>query len=216
MPAVFAYLRVSTDAQDVENQKHGVRDYCLKNGWLPSFVEDTSSGKTPWQKRPLGQLLQQMQAGDVLVVSEVSRLARSVVQVLEIAKEATDRDIRIHVVKSGIVFDGSMQAKIVATMLGLAAELERDFISSRTKEALSKRKAEGIRLGRPPVKSDKRKLDNRTEEIDSMLRENLSKAEITRRLGCSYQTLTDWLKLRRPDGKPARKKAAPATKPAKR
>jgi DNA invertase Pin-like site-specific DNA recombinase len=208
VPAVFAYLRVSTDAQDVANQKQGVTQYCNERRWLPSFVEDTSSGRTAWQKRPLGQLMQSMKAGDVLVVSEVSRLARSVMQVLEIAKEAVERDIKIHVVKTGMVFDDSMQSKILATILGLVAEIERDFISTRTREALAKKKADGKILGRPPGRAAKLKLDEHAPEIDSMLRSKTSKAEMSRQLGCAYQTLFDWLKLRRPDGKPAPKKAA--------
>jgi DNA invertase Pin-like site-specific DNA recombinase len=206
MGAVFAYLRVSTDAQDVANQKLGVAQYCRERAWLPSFVEDTASGRLAWQKRPLGQLLRQMQAGDVLVVSEVSRLARSVMQVLEIAKEAVERDLRIHVVKSGMVFDDSMQSKILATILGLVAEIERDFISTRTREALAKKKAEGKTLGRPPGPAPRLKLDAQTEALDQMLRDKLPKAEMARRLHCSRVTLLGWLKLRRPDGKPARRK----------
>ena len=213
MGAVFAYLRVSTDAQDTANQKLGVSQYCRERGWLPSFVEDTASGRTAWQKRPLGQLLQQMKAGDVLVVSEVSRLARSVMQVLEIAKEAVERDLKIHVVKSGMVFDDSMQSKILATILGLVAEIERDFISTRTREALAKKKAEGKTLGRPPGPVKRLKLDEQAQAIDQMLREKLTKTEIARRLNCSRVTLLEWLKLRRPQGKPARKKAEPRIHP---
>jgi DNA invertase Pin-like site-specific DNA recombinase len=183
-----------------------VSQYCRERGWLPSFVEDTASGRTAWQKRPLGQLLQQMNAGDVLVVAEVSRLARSVMQVLEIAKEAVERDLRIHVVKSGMVFDDSMQSKILATILGLVAEIERDFISTRTREALAKKKAEGKTLGRPPGPAQRLKLDAQAQAIDQMLREKLTKTEMARRLNCSRVTLLEWLKLRRPQGKPARKK----------
>lgn len=200
MSAVFAYLRVSTDAQDVENQKLGVSQYCRERGWLPSFVEDTASGRTAWQKRPLGQLLQQMNAGDILVVSEVSRLARSVMQVLEIAKKAVEHDLKIHIVKSGMVFDDSMQSKILATILGLVAEIERDFISIRTREALAKKKAEGKTLGRPPGQAQRLKLDDQADVIDQMLREKLTKTEMARQLGCARVTLLNWLKLRRSSG----------------
>jgi DNA invertase Pin-like site-specific DNA recombinase len=202
MPTVFAYLRVSTDAQDVANQKQGVNEYATQRGWVPAFVEDTVSGRVHWRERQLGKLLERMSAGDVLVVSEVSRLARSTVQVLELMKEATERDLHIHIVKSGMVMDGSMQAKIVATIFGLAAELERDLISARTKEALAKRRADGVTLGRPHGKAKAVKLDTRAKDIDRMLRAGSSKRSIARTLECSPQTLHTWLNVKRPGGVP--------------
>ncbi len=113
----------------------------------PIFVEDTISGKANWRDRQLGKSIRGAGKGVVIVVSEVSRLARSTLQVLEIGRECIERGVHLHVAKNGIVFDDSMQSKIVATVLGLVAEIERDFISSRTKEALAKRKADGIKLG---------------------------------------------------------------------
>lgn len=199
MGAVFAYLRVSTDAQDVANQKRGVAEYCAAREWVPGYVEDMVSGRTPWRERELGRLLDRMSAGDVLVVSEVSRLARSTLQVLEIMQACTHRDVRLHVVKSGLVMDGSMQAKVVATMFGLAAEIERDFIAARTREALARRKAEGLPMGRPPGPAPRLMLDSRAAEIDRLREARVPKRSIARVIGCSPQTLHDWLKLRRPE-----------------
>jgi DNA invertase Pin-like site-specific DNA recombinase len=107
------------------------------------------SGKTDWRDRQLGKMIRGAGEGDVIVVSEVSRLARSTLQVLEIGRECIEKSVQLHVAKNGIVFDNSMQSRIVAVVLALVAEIERDFISSRTKEALAKRKAEGMKLGRP-------------------------------------------------------------------
>lgn len=197
MTAVYAYLRVSTDAQDVENQKRGVVEYCAARQWVPAFVEDMVSGRTPWKERALGQLLDRMQGGDVLVVAEVSRLARSTLQVLEIMQHATTRDIRLHVVKSGLVLDGSMQAKIVGTMFGLAAEIERDFIAARTREALQRRKDQGLPLGRPPGPAKELMLDRRADEIDRLMKAKVPKRAIARVLDCSPQTLHSWLNARR-------------------
>lgn len=197
MAAVYAYLRVSTDAQDVANQKRGVVEYCAAKQWVPAFVEDTISGRTPWRERTLGQLLDRMQSGDVLVVSEVSRLARSTLQVLEIMQHTTTRDIRLHVVKSGLVLDGSMQAKVVATMFGLAAEIERDFIAARTREALQRCKEQGMKLGRPPGPAKELMLDRRADEIDRLMKAKVPKRAIARVLDCSPQTLHAWLKARR-------------------
>ena len=181
MPQVFAYLRVSTDAQDVANQRHGIVDYCAARGLhAPLFIDDTASGKTDWRQRPLGNMVKQANAADVLVVSEVSRLARSTLQVLEIMRECVDKGIHLHVVKNGIVLDGSMQAKIVATVLGLAAEIERDFISSRTKEALAKRKAEGMKLGRPEGPAKVLRLDQHADKIDSYMAKGIDKRAISK------------------------------------
>lgn len=193
---VYAYLRVSTDAQDVANQKKGVIEYCAERKWQPAIIEDTSSGRTPWRSRPLGKLLDSMAAGDVLVVSEVSRLARSTLQVLEIMQMATGHDLRLHVVKSGMVMDGSMQSKIVTTMLGLAAEIERDFISQRTREALQRKKAEGHKLGRPIGPAKRLKLDAQAETVLQMLAAKVKKDAIAKACGVSRQTLYSWMAAR--------------------
>lgn len=199
MPQIFAYLRVSTDAQDVDNQRHGVIDYCASNKLLePLFIEDSISGKTDWQTRELGKLIARASAGDVVVVSEVSRLARSTLQVLEIMRECVRRQLELHVVKSRIVLDGSMQSTIVATVLGLASEIEREFISARTREALAKRKAAGMKLGRPEGPAKALRLDASAKKIDDYLQLKLDKRAIAKLLGCSPNTLYAWLKVRRP------------------
>lgn len=198
MSHVFAYLRVSTDAQDVANQRHGVVRYCTEKKLLaPVFIEDTASGRTDWRARPLGQLITRATAGDVIVVAEVSRLARSTLQVLEIGRECLERGVALHVAKNGIVFDDSMQSKIVATVLGLVAEIERDFISARTKEALAKRKADGVKLGRPAGPAKKLRLDPHADKIDAYLAKQIDKRAIAKLLDVSPNTLYAWLKVRR-------------------
>lgn len=204
MSLVFAYLRVSTDAQDVANQKHGVVRYCVEKRLLePVFIEDTISGKTDWRDRQLGKMIRGAGKGDVIVVSEVSRLARSTLQVLEIGRECIERGVHLHVAKNGIVFDDSMQSKIVATVLGLVAEIERDFISSRTKEALAKRKADGMKLGRPVGAAKNLKLDKHADKIDGYLDKGINKVAIAKLLDVSPNTLYEWLKVRRPIATPS-------------
>lgn len=217
MPQVFAYLRVSTDAQDVANQRHGVTRYCAeKQLFAPAFVEDTASGKTDWRTRPLGKIIERAQRGDVIVVSEVSRLARNTLQVLEIGRACMAQGVHLHVAKNGIVFDDSMQSKIVATVLGLVAEIERDFISSRTKEALAKRKADGIQLGRPKGQAEQLALDKHADKIDSYLASGISKATIAKIIDTTPATLYKWLHARRPDIhiKPGIKKSGSANQAA--
>lgn len=212
MPQVFAYLRVSTDAQDVANQRHGVTRYCADKHLLaPVFVEDTASGKTDWRTRPLGQIIDRSQPGDVVVVSEVSRLARNTLQVLEIGRACIAKGVHLHVAKNGIVFDDSMQSKIVATVLGLVAEIERDFISSRTKEALAKRKADGVKLGRPEGKAKTLRLDKYAAQIDDYLKRGIERRAIAKLLDVTPSTLYTWLHSRRPNVE-IKKKGAPAPK----
>ena len=191
----YAYIRVSTDAQDLNNQRHGVIEYAKKHGLEPMvFFEDTASGKKSWRERDLGRLLDQATAGDVLLVAEVSRLARSTLQVLEILQEAAKREVAVHVAKSNMVMDGSLNSRITAVVLGLAAEIEREFISARTTEALAKRKAEGKTLGRPKgAVSTVRKLDKRKDEVLDLLKKGVHKTSIARIVECTPDTLYRWM-----------------------
>lgn len=193
--AIYVYLRVSTDAQDTENQKHGILEYCSAQGIEPdAILEDTASGKVDWRTRKIGALLSNADKGDVVLIAEVSRLARSTLQVLEILKLAAERKVSVVVVKNGLRFDNSMQAKITATILGLAAEIERDFISLRTKEALAKRKASGKRLGRPRGAMAKAyKLDASRAEIERYLKLRINRTAIAKLVGVSRPTLSSWL-----------------------
>jgi DNA invertase Pin-like site-specific DNA recombinase len=198
--ALFAYLRVSTDIQDVNTQKLGVLEYCAaqKLG-VPELVEDTVSGKTDWKEREIGRLLGSCVAGDVIVVSEISRLARSTLQVLEIMQAAAGAEVAIHVVKNAMVMDGSLQSKIYATIFGLAAEIERDFIVQRTREGLARVRAEGVILGRPPGESKTLALDAHAKKIDHYLELKLNKRAMAKLLDVSPNTLYQWLRRRRPE-----------------
>lgn len=193
--AIFVYLRVSTDAQDVENQKHGILEYCKMQGIeVDAVLEDTASGRIDWRTRKIGEVLSSASKGDTILVAEVSRLARSTLQVLEILKLASERQVSILIIKNGLKFDNSMQAKITATILGLAAEIERDFISMRTKEALAKRKAAGKQLGRPPgAVARQYKLDSKRGEIERYLKLGINGTAIAKLIGVSRPTLRNWL-----------------------
>jgi DNA invertase Pin-like site-specific DNA recombinase len=194
----WAYLRVSTDAQDVANQKHGILEYANERGISNLvFIEDSVSGKLSWRERKLGtELLTKSTAGDIVLFAEVSRIGRSTLQVLEVLEHCTAEKITVHVVKQKMQFDGSMTARITATVLGLAAEIEREFISLRTKEALAARKKDGVTLGRPHGESAKLKLDAHEREIKSHLAKGITKSNISRLLNVSRQTLDAWLKKR--------------------
>lgn len=192
----YAYIRVSTDAQDLNNQRHGVIEYARKNGLEPmTFFEDTASGKKNWRERDLGRLLEEAKSNDVLLVAEISRLARSTLQVLEILQETAKLGVAVHVAKSNMVMDDSLNSRITATVLGLAAEIEREFISVRTTEALAKRKAAGLPLGRPKGRvSASKKLDKDGDRIRELLEKGVHKASIARIVECNPDTLYEWMK----------------------
>lgn len=197
--AVYAYLRVSTDEQDVDNQRHGILEYANSHnlGGL-QFVEDNASSKTNWKDRKSGELITKtMQKGDTILFAEVSRMARSVLQILEILEHCAKQEFTVHIVKQNMVFDDSLNSRITATVLGLAAEIEREFISMRTKEALAKRKAEGMVLGRPKGKAKKVKLDKHSKDIKRYLELGISKRAICKLVDCSPSTLYEWIERRK-------------------
>lgn len=197
--ATYAYLRVSTDQQDVDNQRHGILEYANQRGISGlQFVEDSVSGKVKWTDRKLGNLLlKTVEKGDTILFSEVSRMARSALQVLEVMEHCATQELVVHIVKQRMVFDDSMNAKITATVFGLAAEIERDFISMRTKEALAKRKADGVVLGRPKGKAKKLKLDKKSAEIKRYLELGISKSAICKLVDCAPTTLYQWIERRK-------------------
>ena len=196
--ANFAYLRISTDQQDLKNQKFGILDYCNRNHINDvKFMEDKTSGKVSWKKRTIGKIIESANAGDIILASEVSRLGRSTLQVLEILALAAEKGIDVHITKNSMIMDGSMQSTINATVLGLAAQIEREFISVRTKEALAKRKADGINLGRPKGQAQTLKLDAFENEIRHYLKKGINKIAISKLIECSPSTLYLWLKRKK-------------------
>lgn len=192
--AVYAYLRVSTDRQDVDNQKHGILEYANSKGLSNlQFVEDTASGRIKWRERQLGKMLGEMESGDTVVFAEVSRMARSTLQVLEILEYCTEQRIEVHIAKQNMAFDGSMQSRITATVLGMAAEIEREFISMRTKEALAARKKDGVTLGRPKGPAQHTKLDKHRPQIQELIDKGVSKRSIAKIIDASPSTLYDYI-----------------------
>ena len=193
----YAYLRVSTNQQDVDNQRHGILEYANQKslGHL-EFVEDSVSGQKKWRDRAVGELLTNTaNEGDVIIFAEISRMARSTLQVLEILECCMHKGLSVHIAKQQIVLDDQLPSRITATVLGLAAEIERELISLRTTEALAKRKAAGKPLGRPKGRqSAKLKLDAKEQEIRMYLAKGISKRSIAKLVDCAPSTLYYWLK----------------------
>jgi DNA invertase Pin-like site-specific DNA recombinase len=159
------------------------------------FVEDTVSGRVPWRRRQIAQVLDDLQSGDTLVVSELSHLGRSMLECMEILSIATEKGINVYAVKGEWQLDGSTQSKIIAMAFAMAAEIERDLISQRTREALRAKKAAGATLGRPrgPGKS---KFDPYQPEIEALLANGSTQKFIAKRYGTTEGNLHNWLKKR--------------------
>lgn len=146
MPKTIGYLRVSTDAQDLKKNRADILMLANKEGLgRVHFVEEKVSGKTPWRKRKIANVLDDLRDGDALVVSELSRLGRSMLECMEILAIASERNIRVYAIKGNWRLDDTIQSKIIAMAFAMAAEIERDLISARTTEALRARKARQAR-----------------------------------------------------------------------
>ena len=193
------YLRVSTLDQDLEKNKVDILQFAheKKFGHV-NFEEEKVSGKKSWKERKLKGVIDELGKADNLIVPELSRLGRSMLEIMEILSIAKEKEINVYSVKGPWELNGSIQSKIVAMVFAMAAEIERDLISQRTKEGLRAIKAKGIKLGRPkgPGKS---KLDQYRPEIEALLKNGSTKAFIAKRYKVTQPTLFNWLKKNKID-----------------
>jgi DNA invertase Pin-like site-specific DNA recombinase len=183
------YLRVSTAEQDLGKNKSDILHFANERDFgRVEWVEETVSGGVDWRRRKLYGLIEKLGKGDRIITPELTRLGRSTLQVLEILKTAKEKGIHLYSVKERLELDGSIQSKILSVMLALFGELEKDFISRRTQEALKARKAAGVKLGRPrgPGKS---RLDPNRPEIVALLANGSTKTFIAKRYGVTPANL---------------------------
>lgn len=193
----YGYIRVSSDRQTVENQRFEITRFCeLKSLKVEGWIEETVSGTKAYGKRRLGALLRRVQPGDLIVCSELSRLGRSLYMIMEILSYCMRREVRVWTIKDGYRLGDDIQSKVLAFAFGLSAEIERNLISQRTREALARLRAEGKRLGRPKGSHTSQKyhlLYKHDVLIRRMLSEGFSRAEITQRLHCNRNTLRRYI-----------------------
>jgi DNA invertase Pin-like site-specific DNA recombinase len=191
----IAYLRVSTNDQDLEKNKFDILTLANNLGIGPvQWAEEKVSGRVRWRSRGIGHILEdELTAGDHLIVSELSRLGRSMLECMEILSIASAKRINVYAVKGNWRLDGTLQSKIVAMAFSMAAEIERDLISARTKEALAARKASGQPLGRPRGVG-KSKLDEHRPEIMALLQNGSTQKFIADRYQTTPANLNRWLK----------------------
>jgi DNA invertase Pin-like site-specific DNA recombinase len=202
-----AYLRVSTGSQDLAHQKLAVLDYARQKRFpIDRFVEVQVSSRRGPDHRRIGELLDSLDAGDRLVVSELSRLGRSLGQVIQLIEELVERKVRFVAIKEDIHFEGrqDLRTKVMITLFGLFAEVERDLISERTKEGLVSARARGRLLGRPKGALGKSRLDGKEEEIRMLLGKRVSKASIAKIMDVSPTALRHFIRTRKLDSTASR------------
>jgi len=197
---IYGYIRVSTDKQTVDNQRFEIERFCFKNDIkVGQWIEETISGTKSPEKRLLGSLLAEVKKDDLIICSELSRLGRSLFMIMSILNNLMNTGVRVWTIKDNYRLGDNIQSKVLAFAFGISAEIERDLVSRRTKEALARRRSEGIVLGRPHGrKSSHVKLSGHEEEIQILLERHTSKTAIGRIFGVNRMTVDNFLKERMP------------------
>ncbi|MDD5406798.1 MAG: master DNA invertase Mpi family serine-type recombinase [Sulfurovaceae bacterium] len=195
---IYGYIRVSSDKQTVENQRFEINEFCKrKEIIIDRWIEETISGTKEADDRKLGGLLRKMKKSDTLICSELSRLGRSLLMIMSILNECMKKEVHIWTIKDNYRLGDDISSKVLAFAFGLSAEIERNLISQRTKEALARKKAEGVILGRPigaKTKAEKHKLAIHQEKINRMLDNGMSYSAMARKLKVNRATVTKFVK----------------------
>lgn len=195
---IYGYIRVSSDKQTVENQRFEINNFCTKEKLkIDGWIEETISGTKSYNKRELGKLLKMTQKDDLIICAELSRLGRNLFMIMEILNICMTKECRVWTIKDNYRLGDDIQSKVLAFAFGLSAEIERNLISQRTKEALARKKAEGVILGRPKGRKsspEKHKLFGKEVLIKALLKENISKRKIATICKVDRNTLSRYLK----------------------
>ena len=195
---IYGYIRVSSDQQTVENQRFEINNFCAKERMsIDGWIEETISGTKNYNSRQLGKLLKMTTKGDLIICAELSRLGRSLFMIMEILNICMNKECRVWTIKDNYRLGDDIQSKVLAFAFGLSAEIERNLISQRTKEARARKKAEGVILGRPKgIKSrpEKYKLFGKQKLIIELLLADVSKRKIAEICKVDRNTLARFLK----------------------
>ncbi len=196
---IYAYIRVSTEKQQAKNQRYEILNYAdSKKLNIDKWFEETVSTKKKLSERKLSNLLEQLKEDDILIVSELSRLGRNLMEVMGILNVCMEGNVQVHTVKEQYELGNNINSKVLAFAFSLSAEIERQLISQRTKEALARKKSEGFKLGRPKGSLSKNvKLSGKEEEIKMLLDKKISYAGIGRILGVHRLTVKNFVESRK-------------------
>lgn len=200
---VFGYIRVSSDKQTVENQRFEINNFCQREGMsIDGWIEETISGTKSYNKRQLGNLLKKVQKDDLIICAELSRLGRNLFMIMEILNICMSKECRVWTIKDNYRLGEDIQSKVLAFAFGLSAEIERNLISQRTKEALARKKAEGVVLGRPKGRKNspnKYKLSGKETLIRELLLASVSQRKIAKICKVDRNTLAKFIKTQMVD-----------------
>lgn len=179
---VYGYIRVSSDKQTVENQRFEIKRFADVQGLvIDGWIEETISGTKNYDKRKLGLLLKRINKDDLIICAELSRLGRNLFMIMEILYICMNKECRVWTIKDNYRLGDDIQSKVLAFAFGLSAEIERNLISQRTKEALARKRSEGVLLGRPKGrKSSHVKLTGKEIAIKTLLEQGISKTKIAK------------------------------------
>lgn len=197
---IYGYIRVSSDKQTVENQRFEITKFCQKQSLvIDDWIEETISGTKTYNKRQLGGLLKKVGQDDIIICSELSRLGRNLFMIMEILNICMTKGCRVWTIKDNYRLGDDIQSKVLAFAFGLSAEIERNLISQRTKEALARKRAEGVILGRPKGRKsspDKYKLSGKEVLISELLKNGTSQRKIAKLCKVDRNTLSRFIKAR--------------------
>lgn len=195
---VYGYIRVSSDKQTIENQRFEINNFCKKEQMsIDGWIEETISGTKAYGKRQLGCLLKRIKKDDLIICAELSRLGRNLFMIMEILNICMTKEAKVWTIKDNYRLGDDIQSKVLAFAFGLSAEIERNLISQRTKEALARKKAEGVVLGRPKGRKsspDKYKLSGKEVLISELLKNDTSKRKIAKICKVDRNTLDRFIK----------------------
>lgn len=193
---IYGYIRVSTDKQTTENQRFEITNFASEKAMeIEEWIEETISATKKLNDRKFGALLNRIGKNDILIVTELSRLGRNLMQIMSILHTCMEKEAKVFTIKERYELGNNINSKVLAFAFGLSAEIERNLISQRTKEALARKKAEGVILGRPKgSKSKIHKLTGKEDDIKALLDKKISKSAIARILGVHRLTVADFIK----------------------
>lgn len=196
---IYGYIRVSSDKQTVENQRFEITQFCNReNIQVDGWIEETISGTKSYTKRQLGNLLKKIKKDDLIICAELSRLGRNLFMIMEILNICMTKEAKVWTIKDNYRLGDDIQSKVLAFAFGLSAEIERNLISQRTKEALMRKKSEGVTLGRPKGRQNstgKYKLSGKENKIKRLLNKGVSKRKIATICKVDRSTLDRFLKM---------------------
>ena len=192
---IIGYIRVSSTKQTCEHQKYELEQFAKQNHiQINRWVEETISSRKPLTKRQLGRLLDELQPNDILIAAEISRLGRSMMEVMRILETCLNKNCQVWTIKENYRLGDDLQSKVLAFAFGLASEIERRLISQRTKSSLDNIRATGKRLGRPlSAQSKKLKLSKNAKKVKQLLNMGVSKYRIAKMMDVRRSTVSRFI-----------------------